>query len=378
MYKRKLNLLKLLEKKSFFLFGPRSTGKSTLILAQLNSAIVYNLLDQKTYRRLLKSPTLLEEEYIDGHIIVIDEVQKMPELLDEVHRLIFEKDIRFLLTGSSSRKLKHGGANLLAGRAWTANLFPLSYSELPNFDLDKYLLRGGLPQVYDSEYYLEELKAYVGTYLQEEIKAEAVTRNVNSFYEFLEIVAMSNGQEINFERFSSDCQVSTSSLRNYLQILDDTLVGFRLKAYTKTKKRKAISRAKYYLFDTGVVNFLMGREGLSPGTPEYGVAFEHFIILEVRAYLSYTRSRKTMSYWRSTSQFEVDLIIENDIALEIKASNQVNEKHYKSIRKLKEEELHNRFIIVSKDPKKRVTKDGIEIYPWKLFLDELWAGQIIV
>ena len=301
----------------------------------------------------------------------------MPELLDEVHKLIFKKNIRFLLTGSSARKLKHGGANLLAGRAWTAQLFPLSYSEIPSFELDKYLLRGGLPQVYDSEFYLEELKAYVGTYLQEEIKAEAVTRNVNAFYEFLEVVAKSNGQEINFERFSSDCQVSTSSLRNYLQILDDTLIGFKLEAYVKTKKRKAISRAKYYLFDTGVTNFLMGREGLSPSTPEYGAAFEHFIILEMRAFLSYSRSTKKMSYWRSTTQFEVDLIIENEMAIEIKSTNQVNEKHFKGIRKLKEENQHKRFLVISNDPRKRKTQDNIEIYPWSAFLDELWAGKII-
>ena len=377
MYDRKVNVLKLLEMKSFFLFGPRSTGKSTLIYSQLSSAIIYDLLDQKTYRRLLKSPSLIEEEYVDGHIVVIDEVQKMPELLDEVHKLIFKKNIRFLLTGSSARKLKHGGANLLAGRAWTAQLFPLSYSEIPSFELDKYLLRGGLPQVYDSEFYLEELKAYVGTYLQEEIKAEAVTRNVNAFYEFLEVVAKSNGQEINFERFSSDCQVSTSSLRNYLQILDDTLIGFKLEAYVKTKKRKAISRAKYYLFDTGVTNFLMGREGLSPSTPEYGAAFEHFIILEMRAFLSYSRSTKKMSYWRSTTQFEVDLIIENEMAIEIKSTNQVNEKHFKGIRKLKEENQHKRFLVISNDPRKRKTQDNIEIYPWSAFLDELWAGKII-
>ncbi len=184
MYQRTLDLKKLLAKKSFFLFGPRTTGKTTLIKMGLKNIKMYDLLRAKTFNKLLKKPDLIEEEYIKDTIVVIDEIQKLPAILDEVHRLIEEKGIRFLLTGSSARKLKHGGANLLAGRAWSANLFPLTSFEIDDFDLIRYLNYGGLPQVYQSDDPQEELESYVGTYLQEEIKAEAVTRNIQAFSVF--------------------------------------------------------------------------------------------------------------------------------------------------------------------------------------------------
>jgi predicted AAA+ superfamily ATPase len=378
MYLRKLNISKLMEKKSFFLFGARSTGKSTLIAMQLPSAKVYDLLDAEVYSRLLKRPKILEEENQDpSQIIVIDEIQKIPHLLDEVHRLIQGKNLRFLLTGSSARKLKHGGANLLAGRAWVAALYPLSFIEIPEFDLLRYLNRGGLPHVYGSEDAQEELRSYVGTYLREEIQAEAAVRQISAFSEFLDLVALSNGQEINYESFASDCQVSPSTLKNYLQVLEDTLIGFRLPGYTKTVKRKAISRAKHYLFDIGVTNSLCRRGHIAERTELFGDAFEHFIILEVRAFLSYTRNVKTMSYWRSTSKFEVDIIIEDEIAIEIKATNLVSNKHLKGLRALQEEGIHRRYIVVSTDPSLRKTAENIEIYPWKLFLQQLWGGEII-
>jgi len=186
---------------------------------------------------------------------VIDEVQKLPAILDEVHRLIEEKKMRFLLAGSSARRLKHGGANLLAGRAWSASLFPLTSFEIDDFNLIRCLNYGSLPQVYTSEDPLEELESYVSTYLQEEIKAEAVTRNIQAFSEFLDVIAMANGNEVNYEGLASDCQISPNTLKNYLQILDDTLLGFSLPAFLKTKKRKPITRSKYYLFDIGVTNY---------------------------------------------------------------------------------------------------------------------------
>ena len=257
MYSRKLNLLKLLEKKSFFLFGARSTGKTTLIDLQLPGAKIYDLLDAEVFSKLLKRPKLIEEESTGPEtVIVIDEIQKMPRLLDEVHRLIQKKQLRFLLTGSSARKLKHGGANLLAGRAWVASLFPLVSAEIPDFDLVTYLNRGGLPQIYGSSDFEEELRSYINVYLKEEINAEAVVRQVAAFSEFLDLIALSNGQEINYESFASDCQVSPGTLKNYIQILEDTLLGFRIPGYTKTRKRKAITRSKHYLFDIGVTNAL--------------------------------------------------------------------------------------------------------------------------
>lgn len=379
-YKRSLNLKQLLEKKSFFLFGPRATGKTTLIHQTLkNKAKIYDLLDSEIYRKLLKNPKVLEEENkTNKKIIVIDEIQKQPELLDEVHRLIQKKGWRFLLTGSSARKLKRKPVNLLAGRAWQASLFPLSWVEIPKFNLIKYLNQGGLPAAYTSRSsYQEELNAYVSLYLREEIQHEALTRNVQAFAEFLDLIALSNGQGLNYENFSKDLQISPSTFKNHIEILNDTLLGFPLPGYTKTKKRKAITRAKYYLFDLGVTNTICHRGLIKKKSELFGKAFEHFIILEVRAYLSYARKFLNMSYWRSVSQAEVDLIIDNKVAIEIKSTPLIQDKHLKSLRFLKEEKIIKKYIVVSLDTEKRVTKDNIQILPWEMFLKKLWKGDIV-
>jgi uncharacterized protein len=343
----------------------------------LKDALVFDLLEAEVYQKLLKQPNIISESIAnDQQLIVIDEIQKLPSLLDEVHRLIQKRKITFLLTGSSARKLKHGGANLLAGRARNAYLFPLTASEIDNFDLNRYLNQGGLPEIYDSNEPYEDLESYVANYLREEIQAEAVTRSVQAFAEFLDLVALSNGQEINMESFASDCQVSPTTIKSYFQILEDTMIGFRLPGYVKTKKRKAISRSKFYLFDIGVANFLAKRKVLSEGSAEFGNAFEHFIALELRAYLSYNRIKEGFCYWRTTSQIEVDFVIGNSFALEIKATKLAHSKHLKGLRALREEGCIKRFLIVSFDSQKRITEDGIEIYPWKQFINELWGGKM--
>ena len=379
IYKRTLNLKNLLNKKSFFLFGPRSTGKTTLIQQSLKKAKMYNLLDSDIYTRLLKNPKLLEEEnaLTKNQIIVIDEIQKLPSILDEVHRLIQKKNYRFLLTGSSARKLKKGQSNLLAGRAWQAQLFPLCWAEIPQFDLIKYLNRGGLPMVYNSNYYQEELNSYISLYLREEIQNEVLTRNVQAFAEFLDLIALSNGQEINYDSFSRDLQVSPSTLKNYIEILNDTLLGFLLPGWTKTKKRKAISRSKYYLFDIGVTNTLCRRGKIQAKSELFGRSFEHFILLEMRAYLSYLRKNLSMYYWRSVSQAEVDLIVDNKVAIEIKSQSLIQDKHLKNLRLLKEEQLIKKYIVVSFDTDERITQDKIHILPWESFLKKLWQGKIV-
>ncbi len=372
---RSLHLADLLKKKSFFLFGPRSTGKTTLIQHQLPTARLYDLLDSSAFKRLLKNPGLLEEDNRGTKaVIVIDEIQKLPALLDEVQRLIKAYGWTFLLTGSSARKLKRGAANLLAGRAWRADLFPLTSSEIPDFNLLQYLNRGGLPHVYFSDDSGEELDNYVSLYLKEEIQSESLTRNLPAFSDFLDAIALSNGEEINFESFASDCGVSPGTAKNYIQILEDTLIGFSLPGFTKTKKRKAIGRIKHYLFDVGVVNHLCQRGVILEKSELFGKAFEHFIVQEIRAYLSYSRLRHVLSYWRSTSQFEVDLIIGQELALEIKSAHQVHDKHLKGLRALKEEGLIRRYAVVSLDAKMRTTSDGITVYPWEQFLEELWKG----
>jgi predicted AAA+ superfamily ATPase len=378
MYSRTLNLKHLLSKKSFFLFGPRATGKTTLIQRSLPDAQIIDLLHNRTYRSLLRDPSLLEELIVDkNRIVVIDEVQKIPAILDEVHRLIQSKRITFLLTGSSARKIKHGGANLLAGRAREALMFPLTFSEIDSFDLLRFLNNGGLPQIYDSPEPDEDLAGYVTTYLKEEIKAEAVTRSVAAFSEFLDLIALSNGQEINYEGFASDLQISTSTLKNYLQILEDTLIGFRIPGFTKTRKRKSTSRAKHYLFDVGVSRHLAQVGKISARSKAFGDAFEHFIMLEARAFLSYSRSTLTLSYWRSTSQFEVDIVIGEKTAIEVKGTDSPTEKHLKGLRALKEESILKTYILVCTAERERRTIDNIHILPWRLFLQRLWAGKFV-
>lgn len=376
-YKRLLNLNNLLKQKSFFLFGPRATGKSFLVADQLPEKKVYDLLQPQTFNRLARSPDLIEEELTaEDTLIVIDEIQKLPHLLDLVHRLIEKKKIKFLLTGSSARKLRRGGANLLAGRAWQASLFPLVSAEIEDFNLERYLNRGGLPTIYPSINYLEELDAYTSLYLREEILAESLIRNIENFSRFIDILALSNGQEMNYESLGGDCGVSGRVVRSYLEILEDTLLGFQLPGFTLTKKRKAISRSKFYFFDIGVTNTLAKRGEVFAKSKLFGDCFEHFIILEIRAYLSYYRKKEELSYWRSVSQFEVDCIVGNRLAIEVKSTDLVQSKNLKGLKVLKEEGLIERYILVSLDPTYRKV-DSIEVYPWKQFLHELWEGKLV-
>lgn len=375
---RALDIGSLLKKKSIFLFGPRSTGKTTLIEHQLPEARVYNLLDTRLFSRLVRDPGLLAEETAgDKRVIVIDEIQKLPALLDEVQRLIVERHQTFLLTGSSARKLKRGAANLLAGRAWRADFLPLTSREIPRFDLVRYLNRGGLPYVYSGENPSEDLENYVALYLKEEIQSESLIRNLPAFASFLDAIALSNGEEINFESFGRDCGVSPGTVKNYLQILEDTLIGFSLPGFVKTKKRKAISRIKHYLFDVGVVNTLCQRGEIRPRSELFGKAFEQFIIQEIRAYLSYRRRKLSLTYWRSLSQFEVDVLVGMELALEIKGTSRIKDDDLKGLRALKEEGLIRGYAVVSVDPGERTTSDGIRIFPWEKFLQLLWGDNLI-
>lgn len=377
MIQRTLQLPELLRQKSHLFLGPRSTGKTTLIEQQLPQAKVYDLLDSSVFRALVKHPKLLGEEATPDQWVVVDEIQKLPELLDEVQRLIQKKKMTFLLTGSSARKIKRGAANLLGGRLWETRLFPLTSHEIPQFDLLTYLNTGGLPHIYGSAQAALEQRNYINLYLKEEIHSESLVRNISSFSECLEIFSLSNGQEINFENFSRDTGIPTSSIKNYISILCDTLLAFTLPPFLKTKKRKAIARSKLYLFDIGIVNYLNNRSEIKPKSELFGQAFEHFVLQELRAYLSYTRSRDSLTYWRSVSQFEVDCIVGKKWALEIKSSELVLPKHLKGLQALKEEGLIKNYGIISLDPHFRKTEQGIHIFPWKMFLDQLWSGKLI-
>ncbi len=378
MFKRKLDLNALLEKKSHFLFGPRGTGKSTLIKQNLSSDIlVINLLESQTRIRLLQNPQELES-LITPHnprAVVIDEIQKVPELLDEVHRLIEDKKIRFLLTGSSARKLKRTSSNLLGGRARIANLFPLTYSEIPQFDLTRYLNSGGLPFIYSSEEPYEDLIAYVDAYLNEEIEQEAQVRNLGKFARFLKCAALSNAEQINYANIASDAMVSESTVRNHYLILKDTLIGDLLEPWKESKKRKAIQTPKFYFFDTGVTHAIAGKKNIQPHSSDYGHAFESFIYMELRAALSYQRTHIPLNYWRSVNQQEVDFVIGESTAIEVKAKVRVTLRDTVGLQALREEKVFKKFYVVSLDPQTR-EEDGIVFLHWKKFLEQLWSEEI--
>ncbi len=374
---RLLDLDKLLKKKSFFLFGCRGTGKTSLIRAQLPELPRYDLLSAVTFATLSRRPQLIGEEHTDpSRPIVIDEIQKLPQLLDEVHRLIEERGMRFLLTGSSARKLKRGGANLLAGRAWEARLFPLVSAELGAFELNRVLLRGTLPAVWLSDEPWEELRAYVGTYLKEEVMAEALVRRIDTFSAFLELCALRSAQEINFEAFGSDLGVSGKTVRNFFEVLEDTLIGFIVPPFKETKRRKATSRAKFYLFDLGVTHSLAGIREVPVGTDHFGRAFEHWIALELRAYLSYRRSEASLGFWRTEGGYEVDFTVGNQLAIEVKGTELVTDRQLSGLKALREEGIFKKFCVVSRDPAPR-TVDGIEIYPWQTFVKKLWGDELL-
>lgn len=376
MFERKLDLLKTLKARSHFLFGPRAVGKSWLIKKQLPSTQVFDLLNSSVFDRLLRNPYLLESE-ISKKLVVIDEIQKIPRLLDEVHRLIEEKGIHFLLTGSSTRKLKHGGANLLGGRARSLSLFPLTSQEIGDFDLVKYCNRGGLPIIYQSDNYWLDLRGYTQLYLREEIIAEAIVRKVDHYARFLDVIGLTSGEELNFQQIASDSGVPVRTVDNFVEILKDTLLAFELVPFKKTKKRKAISKSKIYLFDVGVANYLAGRKNILARSEAFGKAFEHFLLQEIRAYLSYHQVDLPLQYWRTqVSQFEVDCILGDELAIEIKAGQKFSENMLSGLRALKEENKIKNYLLVTQDPVERKV-DGISIMPYKIFLESLWADQLL-
>lgn len=383
MYNRILNL-DLTEQQTCFLWGPRQTGKSTLIRSLFPRARRYDLLLADVYRALIDRPELIREECLaagldgDSQVdpIVIDEVQRIPDLLNEVHWLAENRGLRFLLCGSSARKLKRGGGNLLGGRAVRYQLHPLVTAEIPEFSLDKALNAGLLPRHYQSIRPRRLIQAYVGDYLREEIAAEALTRNIPAFSRFLEVAALSNGELINYNTIAAECGVSAPTAKGYFQILEDTLIGSFVPAFRRRAKRRIVSAPRFYFFDIGVVAHLTGRGHVQPGSELFGRTFEHFIFMELSAYSSYSGTFFPVSYWRTTSGHEVDFICK-DVALEVKATSRVQDRHLKGIRAFKEEFNVARYLVVSREAAPRQTADGILILPWQDLLDRLWSGAIV-
>ena len=371
---RFVNLQALLEKKSHFLLGPRQTGKTFLVQHTLKNARVYDLLDHAVYLALSQNPGRMAQELgPKDRIVVIDEIQRLPELLNEAHRLIESRGLRFLLTGSSARKLRRGGVNLLGGRARTKYLHPLTYKELGNrFDLRTATERGLLPSIYFSDDPRADLQSYAGSYLQQEIVAEGATRNVPAFSRFLKVAAFCNGTIVNFTKVANDAQVKRTTVYEYFEILKDTLVLYELPAWRKTKKRKPLASSKYYFFDVGVVSSLQGRR-FRPGTPEFGEALETYLMHELTSHSDYV-SQESLGYWRSTTGFEVDFIIGDHTAIEVKAKENVSPHDLKSLRALAEEKQLKRYLCVSLEPRARKI-EGISVLPLTDFLEALWNEE---
>ncbi len=387
---------------TFFLWGPRQTGKTTLLKETYPAALWVDLLKADEYRRYMQNPERLREEFSLTHItltlrkveahaprrerpvsagprqVVIDEVQKVPQLLDEVQWLHEHQGVRFALCGSSARKVKRGGANLLGGRALRYELHGLTAAELgTDFVLDRALNHGYLPRIYVSEQPQRRLNAYVADYLKEEVAAEALVRTLPVFSEFLNVAALSDTELVNFSTIARECGVSSHTIKQYFQILEDTLLGRWLPAYTKRPKRRVIAAPKFYFADVGVVNHLARRGMLRVGSELYGKAFENWVFHELSAYNAYSEAFAHLSYWRLTSGIEVDFIVNDvQVALEAKATGKVTADHLRGLRNIAQDHPRVRQrLVVCLEPKPRRTEDGILILPAREFCARLQAGD---
>ena len=364
---------------SAFLFGARQTGKSTFLEDHFKGCTYIDLLVPKLKRRLRTNPELLSEmleHEQENAVVIIDEIPEIPELLNEVHRQIQKKHLRFVLCASSARKLKRKGYNTLGGRAFPCHFFPFNSAELPNFDLDRALLYGLLPSHYLARKPEELLSGYIDIYLKEEIKEEALVRHLEVFQRFLEVAALTSSEIVNYTNIASDCGVSAKTIKEYFSILEETLIGYMIPAYTDVKKRKVMQAPKFYFFDVGIYNYLMQRSSLAPGTPEYGHAFEHFVMQEIIAYMRSTRNRNKLSYWHTYNGKEVDVVIGNaEIGIEIKSTDEIQKKHLSNFKEFRDEFPESRCIVVSRDNINRRIGDVESIYILD-FLQMLWAGDI--
>lgn len=375
MIERILRIYKELES-SIFLFGARQTGKSTILRQQFPKSIYIDLLDTEMSSRFRRRPVLLYEILSDKPektLVIIDEIPEVPELLNEVHRLISERNLLFILCGSSARKLKRKGKNTLGGRALPIYLYPFVSEEIDDFDIDRAVNYGMLPPHYLSKNPSRQLSAYIQVYLKEEIKEEALVRNLDSFQRFLEAAALTDGEIINNNNIAQDCGVSATTVSSYFDILEDTLIGYRIPAYRKVKKRRIIQAPRFYYFDVGVANHLLHRKDMMRGTDEYGHAFEHLVVQEIYAWLHYSHSDEELTYWRTYTGIEVDVVIgEARVAIEIKSAEEVKNKHLKGLKAFGEEYPDSRRIIISFDRINRKMGD-IECMYIKDFLKTLWT-----
>lgn len=368
--------------RSAFLFGPRQTGKTTLLRNHFPYARWYDLLESDTFFRLSARPRILRDELLAAgtkeadQTVIIDEIQKLPVLLDEVQLLIDRHGIRFVLTGSSARKLTRAGTNLLGGRARVRHLFPLTSHEIGTVDLNRVARYGSLPYIYFSDDPADDLSAYCGTYLQQEIQQEGIVRRIDAFARFLRTAATMNAELLNFEAVASDAAVPARTVREYFSVLSDTLIAEVLEPYRRGMKRKAISTGKLYFFDVGVANALRGSYAVERGSGAWGKAFEHFIYTEIRAWLSYAREGRPLTFWRTSHGTEVDFVIGDEVAIEVKSTSNPTDRHLSGLRAIAQERAFRHRVLVfdgGADASPRMV-DGIAILPVAFFLKRMWEN----
>jgi predicted AAA+ superfamily ATPase len=353
---------------SFFLFGPRGTGKTAWVRSTFPDALTFDLLDAGVYARLLARPTLLSD-LIPAHYagwVVIDEVQRIPALLDEVHRLIEGCRVRFVLTGSSARTLRRGGVNLLAGRALTRFMHPLTASELgEDFDLSRAARWGGLPMACTSAAPEDYLAAYAATYLREEVLQEGLTRNLASFARFLETATFSQGQVLNMSAVARDSAISAKAAEGYFSILEDLLIAVRVPAFTRRAKRRVVLHPKFFLFDAGVFRAVRPRGPLDAAEEIDGPALETVVLAHLRAWNDYGQHRHAISYWRTPEGDEVDFVLYGEsgfVAIEVKRGAHLRGEDFRGLRRFKQDYPEARALLLHAGPR-RWHEGGIEVVP---------------
>lgn len=369
---------------SAFLWGARKTGKSTYLKEKFPGSLVFDFLKSDLFIEFSKNPSLLREqllaqsEAVLRHPVILDEVQKIPQILDEVHWLIENKGLQFILCGSSARKLKRGQANLLGGRAWRYEMFPLTTVETGSVDLLRALNHGLIPAHYLQNNYKRSLKAYVRDYLKEEVFNEGLTRNIPAFSRFFDAMGYSHGELTNYSNIARECGVDSKTVKEYYQILIDTLLGIMVEPFKRRKNRQTISKAsKFYLFDVGVAGAITNREIHEEKGELFGKAFEHFILMQIAAHSSYSALEYEINFWRTKSGMEVDFILgKGEIAIEVKGSSRVDNRDLKSLSAFIEEYSPRKAFVVCNEKAKRV-HGQITVIPWRMFLDDLWEGKVI-
>lgn len=385
------NLKRILEiklplKQSAFLWGARKTGKTTYLKERFPNGLLYDFLKTDIFFEVSKSPSLLREWLLAKdkselkEPIILDEVQKIPQILDEVHWLIENMGLRFVLCGSSARKLKRGHVNLLGGRAWRYEMFPLTSQEIGKFDLIRALNHGLIPLHYlqnDGDC-KKSLAAYIQDYLREEVFAEGLTRNIPAFSRFFDAFGYSHGEITNYANIARECGVDAKTVKEYYQILVDTLLAVRVEPFKKRQSRQVITKAaKYYMFDVGVAGCLTKRHITEQKGDEFGKAFEHFILMEIVAYRSYSRKDFAINFWRTKSGLEVDFVLgKGEVALEVKGTSRLDKRNINGLNAFSQEYSHRKSIVVCSEREKRLC-NKIEILPWEIFLKQLWAGKIL-